>query len=581
MDSYLFRFLLARLYVDSFLNTVDESQVELALDKVSKSSQGPKEINQIYDQAYDDAIKRIESQMSNQIELARKALLWIKDAQRSLTVEELRHALAVKPGDKELNQKSIPKIEVVVSVCAGLVTVDEKSNTVQLVHYTTQEYFERMQLGWHVGAQEEIAMACLTYLSFNTFRSGSCASDEAFEQRIADNVFFDYSVRHWSEHVRPVQRTISSFALGFLCDNLLVDCTIQAAFVIGYKYNGGYSQDFPSLVRGLHLTAMYGLLHLTELLMSMCEGCNVEADSKDIDGRTPLFWAARSGREAIVKLLLDNGKVDPDSKDKDGRTPLLLAAESGREAIVKLLLDIGKAAPDSKDEKGQTPLRQAAANGHEAIAKLLLDTGEVDPDSKDKWGQTPLLQAAESGREAIVKLLLDTGKVNPDWKDKEDRSPLLQAAESGHEAIVKLLLDTGKVDPDSKDKDDRTPLWRAAWSGHDAIVKLLLDTGKVDPDSKDKDGRTPLLLVAWSGHDAIVKLLLDTGKVDPDLKDKHGETPLLLAARSGRETTVKLLLDTGKVDPDLKDKHGETPLLLAARSGRETTVKLLLDTGKV
>jgi hypothetical protein len=40
--------------------------------------------------------------------------------------------------------------------------------------------------------------------------------------------------------------------------------------------------------------------------------------------------------------MLETGKVDPDSKDGFGRTPLWRAAESGHEAVVKLLLETGK-----------------------------------------------------------------------------------------------------------------------------------------------------------------------------------------------------------------------------------------------
>jgi ankyrin repeat protein len=40
----------------------------------------------------------------------------------------------------------------------------------------------------------------------------------------------------------------------------------------------------------------------------------------------------------VVKLLLATGKVDADSKDDDdGQTPLSQAARSGHEAVVKLL----------------------------------------------------------------------------------------------------------------------------------------------------------------------------------------------------------------------------------------------------
>ena len=45
----------------------------------------------------------------------------------------------------KLDEENLPEIEDMVSVCAGLVTIDEESNIIRLVHYTTQEYFERTQ----------------------------------------------------------------------------------------------------------------------------------------------------------------------------------------------------------------------------------------------------------------------------------------------------------------------------------------------------------------------------------------------------------------------------------------------------
>ena len=331
-------------------------------------------------------------------------------------------------------------MEDVISVCAGLVTVDKESSIIRLVHYTTQEYFERVRFEWNPGAQKEIAVACLTYLSFDTFRSGSSASDEAFEQRLAENAFFDYSARYWSEHIRPVENTTLCLALAVLCDEALVDCIIQSLSTTKYKFKG-YSRTFPNRTSGLHLTARHGLLYLTEgLLMGKHGDSDIRADSKDSYGQTPLSWAAGNGHEAIVRLLLDTGKVDADSKDSYGLTPLCWAAENGHKAIVKLLLDTGKVDADSKDSCGRTPLWWAAENSHEAIVKLPLDTGKVDANSKDSYDRrTPLSWAAEKGHEATVKLLLDTGKVDADSKDNNGWTPLSLAVRNRHKAIVKLL----------------------------------------------------------------------------------------------------------------------------------------------
>ena len=84
-------------------------------------------------------MERIQGQALHIAELAKRVLSWITCARRPLTTSELQHALAVEAGQSELNQDNLEEIDIMVSVCAGLVTVDQESDIIRLVHYTTQE----------------------------------------------------------------------------------------------------------------------------------------------------------------------------------------------------------------------------------------------------------------------------------------------------------------------------------------------------------------------------------------------------------------------------------------------------------
>jgi hypothetical protein len=96
-----------------------------------------------YNYVYKEAMERINSQVKDQEELAKQVLLWIICAKRPLTTAELQHALAVETSESQLDKDNLSEVEDIVSVCAGLVTIDEESDIIRLVHYTTQEYFEQ------------------------------------------------------------------------------------------------------------------------------------------------------------------------------------------------------------------------------------------------------------------------------------------------------------------------------------------------------------------------------------------------------------------------------------------------------
>ncbi|TGO47524.1 hypothetical protein BCON_0274g00130 [Botryotinia convoluta] len=503
-------FLLARLNFDSLRG---KKVMRNALNRLPTGSDA-------YRDAYKDAMERIEGQLDDERDLA-----------KPLTTAELQEAIAVEVNESKLDETNFFEISTMISV-----------KIIRLVHYTTQEYFERTRDDWSLDAETFITTICVTYLSFETFNTGFCLTLRDFVKRVQSNKLSTYAAPFWGLHAGKAsipEKALEHALLRFLENQAKVDASWQLvdshdllelhvgqgpSLESSYSYYS-YSRFSSRGLTGMHITAFFGL-------------------------------------ETVIQLLLYSGKLEVDSRDSpservfsldfniinQGQTPLSYAVESGHEKVVKLLLDTGKVEVDSENAQGQTSLYRAAKFGNEKVVKLLLDTGKVEIDTINKLDETPLLGAVRNGHESIVKLLLNTGAVNINQSNYKHRTPISYAAESGFESMVKLFLNTNSVDISFADKYHRTPISYAAQFGSESMVNLLLDTGKIDIGYQDDSGLTSFSYACLQRSGSIMKLLLDAGKVDLNHKDDNGMTPFWLAASAGCEAVVKQILNTNEVD---------------------------------
>jgi ankyrin repeat domain-containing protein 50 len=109
--------------MDSLVGKHNVTAVRKALDNL------PQEV----DHTYDEAMDRIKRQNKDDQELARRILSWLSYACRSLQVDELQHALAVMPEMTSMDPDSVIDEEILTSLCAGLVVVDEERSIIRLV----------------------------------------------------------------------------------------------------------------------------------------------------------------------------------------------------------------------------------------------------------------------------------------------------------------------------------------------------------------------------------------------------------------------------------------------------------------
>lgn len=171
----------------------------------------------------------------------------------------------------------------------------------------------------------------------------------------------------------------------------------QAEIERGTSLEAGYNERSP-----LHEAAAYNTVGVVRLLVS--KGLDVTA--QDLDGDTPLHFAAEHNLDReVVRLLLDHG-ADVNAKNQLGETPLHKAAESNDEPLVVKALLEGGADVNAKSKHGKTPLHIAAeSNDAPGVVRALLEGG-ADKGARNDEGQTACWLAVSRGADEEIRRLL-------------------------------------------------------------------------------------------------------------------------------------------------------------------------------
>lgn len=566
-------------------------------------------------------------------------LFWIFHSKRPLTTIELLDVIDVQPGSTTKVIERRYDVEYIVSVCRGLVAVDERSDNIELVHYTAHGIFVDLLYDWDETLEEHMALACLTYLSFDIFKSGRCQTRWAFGHRLVDYPFFDYAAKFWSAHVRPVQQldSVSALALAFLKNDALVDAVAEAAHIVKGKMPG---EEFPTRLNGLHLAAKCNLIHLTRRLLQSTSQFDI--NQMDGNGQTALTYAIDNYHEQMAELLRDFGadglskeatgipleraSPTPDSSlptikftqyisMKSTNPPFVFAPISRTLPSQSAIICVGRY--NSKEEdvdvmtgnidelatstqsstrvsfKSKCVSRQHCELWYHSGQWLIRDVGSTSgtflnyirlsqPSQRSKpfiVSDGDIIQLGidfRGGEESIFRCVKIRLECHREWqKDPNDVNEVVHQEAQAPHQSEMGSPLDGGTPAKAEDDESGSVLHEAVYNGQEEIVQQLLGNGA------DVSVNFEHLLITASrlGHEQIVKSLLEAG-LGINVKSSAFDRALQEAAgaEGDQMAVAKLLLEAGA---NVNFRHGTSYNALQAASywGNEQVVKLLLDAG--
>ncbi|KAM7184541.1 hypothetical protein V8F20_012187 [Naviculisporaceae sp. PSN 640] len=475
---------------------------------------------------------------------ARNALHVIVSAARALTLDELNFAISVRPGDtsvEDLQPRMEPNLSRTLQILCGPFIKITTNSTVMLVHQTAKEFLVRHDTApipvgtlWKhsldpVDSHLVMARVCLLALTQKRDRWKKDKTPLAWYA-------LDFWIKHFLECEDRIDAGLLEHAMSLrrsTCDSYSYSIDNPYA-PIGTRPERVLENLPYSLTRGLYYpeTALgfASLCGFRRIMGQLLDQGGNSVNEVDDSGRTPLDYAALSGRPGAVKLLLDRG-ADP-NLGKPGAVKLAVVSRSPD--ILHMLISSGA---QLHSRNGSEEMALAVETGHDSLVRLLIGRG-VRPDVKldDETGDTPLIFIAKRGSpRSMVETFLDS----LDCVDNLGRTALHRAAEYGHMQMVKLLVTKGAKVNHRCSFGDTALNWAVKGANLD-MARYLLDQG-ADPNLPDNRNSTPLWWAVIRGYKEMVTLLLPLTRPVADTALPGGRSLAWWARKNGQVEIARMV----------------------------------------
>jgi hypothetical protein len=316
-------------------------------------------------------------------ETARIILQWVTCALRPLTLQELRVAIAIRPGATSMSaieDDMEMDLQHVLRLLFGPMLKIQSDSTVHLVHQSAKDFllggegspdsFFRL---FEMDCNLNLSRACLRYLSFDECEVGPLELDffqpkkEQIERWQQDIQFLNYAAIQWPKHLR--QAAQGRDVQDGVCHDFLTLANSPQKFNLAHQVYCASKQRRFYKTEPLQIAACLGFVLLIGKLLE--DGANVNAQSGKYGNA--LQAASFQGDEAVVRLLIEND-ADVNAQGGEYGNALQAASLKGHKAVVRLLIENGADVNTQGGVFGNA-LQAASSEGHEAVVRLLIENG--------------------------------------------------------------------------------------------------------------------------------------------------------------------------------------------------------------
>ena len=608
------RFLWVTFQIDSICCQKTDEEILAALEDLPKDL--PSTFNRI--------IRKLQNSNAADPYFGKKIFSLIAAAQRPLTLEELREAVSVKPGETNWNSSKLVNDihKSLLDSCGSLVAVDEEHLTVHFAHHSVKQHFlsEPTDLDvkrYHIDLENAdlyLGDTIVTYLNFGIFdrqltkanpsmlpqvvnypsailgslpqskvnrlavrllkrrgdfeldirgqlKAAARIVDERKEQTQPAHFFLPYAQEYWLFHTKKFKPTR---VVGY---NLWKRLITQEVNIIGVPWAPEQWNDFgDDCLEWMIQNEHWALIDqsLFEFAMSPIQFKAAKPLLQALEKKsTDLNFRTRY----LDVVLFLTSHLRKRTEYYGGGS---YEASSGNKTAVDFLLENG-AVVNAESKEYYPALLVSSSKGHEEMVRLLLERGADTNAVSEKHGSA--LQAAiEGGHEDIARLLLENG-ADVNARDGNSVTALQVASSYGHLEMVKLLLEKG-ADINAVSETHVDALRQAVGKGHEDVARLLLENG-ADVNGGSGKSVTALHVASSIGHKQMVRMLLERGA---DINAACGTYGTPLEAAILHEEIAIFLLEKG-ADVNVEGGLDGSPLQAASRYNYEEVVRLLLKKG--